>query len=388
VPSELRAALGGTSLETMYGGRRYLQRHVWALPGEEGAVWLGHLVEADDTAANFLFQDMCAGKIAPWPDADWTARLDVVATVPVEPRPGIVLMLFLGRPPVEASPALMRVVMTHSADERDHLLGSAAGHVRALRTGKDEADVALFAWDAGRDRPDLFRWFLELAGEPGSRGALVGVAVDRGQISPAEGHLLASPLERPSWADGPVPWSVASVAAAGLVRVPEGRLTGGDPWWTGGPEGLPWVLELAPGAYEATVVVASHPLAGRQCAALHLRMSGEAAVSWSLVRTIYGEPGYTVEVGAAGLGAVGAYEPPRIYDEPSWEEWITSASPWWYELDAGDAGSLLMCSVGPQHQECRTWLGVDEGGRVVGVVTDLGLLDLDLESDARLPWAD
>jgi hypothetical protein len=386
-PNALRAALGGNSVETTWGGRRYLHWHVWSLPGDHGAVWLGHLVEADDSSANFLFQDMCAGKTAPWREGDWPARLDVIATLPAEPRPGIVSMLFLGRPTADSSPALTRVVMAHAADERDPLLRFAAAHVRGLRTRKPEADDALFDWDAGRDRPDLFHWLLELAGEDGSRAALVGAAVGRGRISEGEGRLLASPLERPAWADGPVPWSLASVVAAGPVRVPEGRLTGGDPWWTGGREGLPWIVELPPGAYEATVVVASHPLAGRQCAALQLGVSGGEAVSWSLVRTVYGKPGYTVEVGVAGLGAVGAYDPPRIYDEPSQEEWITEAPPWWHELDAGDAGSLLMCSVGPQHQECRTWRGVDDEGRVVGVVTDLGLLDLDLESDPQLPWS-
>jgi hypothetical protein len=45
-----------------------------------------------------------------------------------------------------------------------------------------------------------------------------------------------------------------------------------------------------------------------------------------------------------------------------------------------------MCTVGPQHQLCRTWIGSSSDDEVVALVTDLGLLGLDLTKTATLPW--
>ena len=45
-------------------------------------------------------------------------------------------------------------------------------------------------------------------------------------------------------------------------------------------------------------------------------------------------------------------------------------------VDAGELGSIVMFTVGPQHQLCRTWAGYAEDGRIVRVVSDLGLIHL------------
>lgn len=385
-PEEVRRALGLKTVETMYGGLRYLEWHLWTVPGLAGADWLRELALADDVRANFLYQDMSSGKLPRWSDADWPVRLDVLAALPAEPRPGIVTMLAMSKPPREACPSLVRVVLAHGVDERDHLTRSAAAHIRAHRSGEPAADAGLFDWSAQSTRPELFRWLLELAGDSGTRHGLVEAAVDAGAITVEDGRRLAAPLERPAWADGEVPWRIAAVRPAGVVRLPDGRLTGGDPWWTGGAEGIPWLVELPRGAFDVTAIVASHPLLGQECAALHLCVGPERAASWTLIPTVYGHEGYHVEVGTAGLGSVAAYEALLVHDEPVLDEWLADDPPRWRTMDGGDAGSLVMCSVGPQHQLCRTWLGKSDAGEVVALVTDLGLIDLDPGVDPRLPW--
>lgn len=384
-PDELRRWLGVRTVETTWGGLRYLHGHLWALPGPAGADWLRALADADDVRANFLFQDMARGTLPRWRDADWTDRLDVVASLPAEPRPGIVTMLFLLRPPREACPALVRVALAHGLDERDHVTRSVAGHIRAHRSGDAAVDAGLFDWAAHATRRELFRWLLELSGDAGAREALVHWARAAGSISAEDGLWLAAPLVRPAWADDDVPWTVSAVKAAGAVTLPAGRLTGGDPWWTGGVEGLPWVIEVSPGTYEVSVVTARHPLASDECAALQLVVGAGPVESWTLISGAHGA-GYHVEVGVAGLGSVAAYESMLVHEVPDPEGWFSRAGAWWREIDGGPAGSLVMCSVGPQHQLCRTWVGTDDAGEVTALVTDLGLLELDLEVDGRLPW--
>ena len=234
-----------------------------------------------------------ADAVAAWTAEEWSERLDVVAPLPVEPRPALVALFALGTPPRSAMPAVVRVAIAHAADERDPLVRLAAGRLRAHR-GSPEESVGLFDWEAGLARPELFLWLLELSGDAGTRPALVAAAA----IPAGDAERLAAPLERPAWADGDVPWELDGVADAGEVRLPDGRLTGGDAWWTGGAEGFPWAIEVPPGTYPVRIATASHPLEGRDCAALELLLdAGTAAERWSLVGT------YRVEVGAASLGA-------------------------------------------------------------------------------------
>ena len=110
-PDELAASLRPGAGHT-YGGRRYLQRQVWSLRGPEGARWMGVLARADPAASP------PAEIVSPWTAEEWSDRLDVVAGLPVEPRPAL-LALVVGSTPRSAMPAVVRVVIAHADDELD-----------------------------------------------------------------------------------------------------------------------------------------------------------------------------------------------------------------------------------------------------------------------------
>lgn len=110
-----------------------------------------------------------------------------------------------------------------------------------------------------------------------------------------------------------------------------------------------------------------------------------AAAGPALIRLVMAHGRYTVEVGIAGFGAVAVYDQSVIY-ESEHADLPGASPPFWRTLDAGSTGSLVFCSVGPQHQTCRTWVGTAASGRAAAVVTDLGLLDLDLAANPTLPW--
>ena len=178
-----------------------------------------------------------------------------------------------------------------------------------------------------------------------------------------------------------MPWELDGIVEAGEVRLPAGQLTGGDPCWTGGAEGFPWTIDVPPGSYPVRVATASHPLEGRDCAALELLLDRDAAVErWALVRTGRGDDGYRVEVGVASLGAQAVYGLSPLADG-----FFERPRPTWETIDGGADGTIVLCSVRPQHQLCRTWVGTASGGPVA-VVTDLGLLGLELDRAPSLPW--
>lgn len=105
VPEEL--AIGLRTSADPHGGQRWLQEHVWQIPGLEGARWLRTLAEADHIRANFLYQDMRSGRVPMWVDEDWPDRLDALAQLPANPRPGIISMLPLITVPRVAGPAFL-----------------------------------------------------------------------------------------------------------------------------------------------------------------------------------------------------------------------------------------------------------------------------------------
>lgn len=118
-------------------------------------------------------------------------------------------------PPRSAAAAQVRCILAHTDGERDGVVRRAAENLRALRGAAVAGDVDLYDWDAGHDRPELFRWLLELSGEPGARPALVAAAAAAGRISASDAAWLARPMDRPAWADGEVPWQVDSVETVG-----------------------------------------------------------------------------------------------------------------------------------------------------------------------------
>ena len=380
-PDELAASLVPRA-GVQYGGQRYLRLHVWSLRGGDGARWLGILARADPRSS---MPGLDAAIVSTWTPQEWSERLAVVAGLPVEPRPALVALFAVTRPPRSAMPGVGRVAIVHGRDERDPLFRLAADRVREYRVSAEDS-VELFDWEARHARPELFRWLLELSGDAGTRGPLLAASVRAGRLPAHEEPWLAEPLDRPAWADGKVPWELDGVVVAGELRLPDGELTGGDPWWTGGAEGFPWRIEVPAGSFQVRLVIAKHPLAGRECAALELLLDGETAVErWSLVRATSDEEGYRVEVGVASLGAPSAYGAPIAEDFG--DAFFRRPRPAWDTADGGVAGTIVLCSVGPQHQLCRTWIG-SASGRPVAVVTDLGLLELELARNRARPWHD
>lgn len=346
-------------------------------PGDDGARWLQRLCNRDPTRVGSLIQEMLTGALPRWPDADFPARLDVLAALPPDPRPAPLSYLNMLHPPVSALLALVRVVLVHGTSATDYLVRSAAEQVRAARTSDPVRDVDLFDWPALARRPALGVWLLELSGAAGDRAPLVRAAVAAGLIDDVTAERLAAAMARPAWAGGEVPWQIHEVAAAGTVRLPDGRLSGGDPWWTGGQEGIPFTVDVPPGEHQVGVLTAHHPLARNECAALRLTLAPNAApVRWELVEVprLDGPSGYWVEVGVASLAPPQLYEVALVHDSADAER-ILGEPASWLRLDGGEQGSMVMCTVGPQHQTCLTWTGYDAEGRLVAVITDLGLLE-------------
>ena len=176
-------------------------------------------------------------------------------------------------------------------------------------------------------------------------------------------------------------WHVETVVDAGIVKLQDGWLSGGDPWWS--REGVSFELRLAPGAYPVRVAVAmaqAEEKTWRECAAAELIVDAAAVPTrWELVPTLaFATPcgGYWSELGvtcfaptdwlATGPMSVRDLLPP---EHPGWQQ---------HDDDEGDDDlSLVLFTVGPQHGECLTFAGYDDTGRVTRVVTDLGLLDVD-----------
>jgi hypothetical protein len=184
-------------------------------------------------------------------------------------------------------------------------------------------------------------------------------------------------------------WHLETVVEAGTVKLPDGWLSGGDPWWS--REGVSFELRLPPGAYPVHVAVAvaqGNETTWRECAAAELIVDAKAvATRWELVPTLAfatAGGGYQTEVGVTCFGPTDwlATGPMSVRDLPP------PPHPGWEQIDDDDGdddGSLVLFTVGPQHAECMTFVGRDNAGRVTRVVTDLGLLDIDPRTHP-LPW--
>ena len=176
---------------------------------------------------------------------------------------------------------------------------------------------------------------------------------------------------------------------AGTVKLPDGWLSGGDPWWS--REGVSFELRLPPGAYPVRVAVAvaqGESKTWRECAAAELIVDADVApTQWELVPTLtfaMQGGGYWSELGvtcfaptdwlATGPMSARDLSPP---EHPGWDQLDDD--------DGDDELSLVLFTVGPQHGECLTFAGHDAAGRITRVVTDLGLLDLDPRT-RPLPW--
>ncbi len=361
---------------------RFLFRAISHLPGPEAAEWLVKLVRSRDWHVADAFRAMATSDDPEWTPEDWSLRLNLIADTFPE-RPGFLLHFPAIRPPAGCAPAQVRLACTYAEDETDLLLRSIAENIEHYRSGVPANDVSLYWWEGAEEKADLLLWILELSGAGPERTKVVAAALDAGFIDAQQAETLGRDLTRPAWADGEVPWAVSDVVDAGHVQLPDGRLAGGDPWWSF--EAIYWTVELEPGSYPVRVVIAEHPLQGRQCAAAELMVdAGAQATAWELVESSNRHSdGYMVEVGVGSFGAVEALKPGL--DMESHGEFMTQAASY-AEVDGGEVGSLVMFTVGPQHQDCLTWIGRSEDGRIVRLVTDLGLMGID-PTKAPLPWA-
>jgi len=364
-------------------GRRFITERVWGLPGESGAYWLLKIIAAHDFEAKSLFQDMPTGRLRAWEPGDWTARLEALAEARLSPPPGLLRVFGIAAPPPESSAAQVKLACRYATRREDYLLRTVAGNVRSYRTGDPAVDVALFWWPAEGSERELLRWLVELGGEPSARHPLVAAAAAAGLVDVPTRRYLDAELDRPEWADREVPWTVDRVVEAGDVRLPDGRVSGGDAVWSS--HGVPVTVALHPGGFRVRVAIATHPLMGEECAAAELVVDPDAeAIGWELLRTGGGREGYIVEVGVGCFAASAIFEHTEGLGELA-ELIGRHASV--LEIDRGEAGSAVLFTVGPQHAVCRTWRGLSADGRVVRLVTDLGLLELDPARSRSVPWA-
>lgn len=383
---DAQASPGDGRYEGPYGlspslDERFILSALFLLQGQDGVVWMNRIRrrKRGERELNSMFQAMHAGRLPMWEPEDWAPRLAALADERTEPRPDILRVFVIGTPPAASSAAQVRLAWVYADEPTDELLRTVARNVRGYRSGDAVRDVSLFAWNPPPERRGILSWILELSGPAGAREALVRAAYDERRIDDLTRGELSTVLERPAWADEDVPWEIIDVVEAGTVRVPDGRLAGGDPWWSF--EGLPFEVQVPAGSYEVRVLVAVHPLRGRGNAAAEILIQPDAPVErWSLIETTGNGEGYTVEVAVGSFGAAETLCPGLGEDLPND---ILGDTPMAVEVDGGEAGSLVMFSVLPQHQLCRTWIGTTSDGSVARLLTDLGLLDVDPTKSAR-----
>jgi hypothetical protein len=103
--------------------------------------------------------------------------------------------------------------------------------------------------------------------------------------------------------------------------------------------------------------VAAHPLYPRENAAAELVLDGGVpVVEWELVETTPPHhEGCVVEVRVGSFGATVSLCPGMNEELP--DDMFRGPSPRFREVDGGELGTLVMFSVGPQHQDCRTFAG-------------------------------
>lgn len=391
-PDAIRAALAppqGTPRYLIGGpGQRSLIDRLWVLPGQPGLDWLLWLLDQREDQARRLFSGMNdPARAAMWSTADWVARLDAVADAALSPPPALLRSFAAGtrHAPRESLAAQMRLACVYATGPDDWLVLTVATFLARCDTDGAVTDPLLLWWPQVASEVQCWRWIVDRALTPERQAAMVDAAISRGRLPEEVGRLLMG-----SAPTGPLhsledPWEMDDIHDAGVVALPDGRLSGGDPWWTF--EGLPFVIELSPGEYPVRVITARHSIRGRECAAAELLIDADApVVGWNLQPDVStGLDGYTVEVGVASFGPAEALLQGDGVDGLERSFIGTHAN--FTEVPVGALGSLVIFTVGPQHQECRTWIARNDRGEAVRVVSDLGLLDIDPVHNPTLPWA-
>jgi Protein of unknown function (DUF4241) len=370
--------------EQISTGFRFVRAALFAHPDERARRWMVDWFRTNPTTARFEYSAMRTGRMrSTWSAEEWSRRMHALCDAELPESP----LLFVddGLPP-ETSVAQVRLACTYASSPVDHTLRAVARNVRAYAAGDAVRDAELFWWAAEGSTVELLRQILELSGPPGARADVVAAAFGSGRIDEATRDFLAADVPRPAWADGDVEWEIDEIAEPGMVVVPDGRLSGADPYW--GFEGVRFEVTVPPGSYPVRVFEAIHPLLGRACAAAELIVDPEAEVArWERLgvrESPREEFGYRVEVGVGSFGAARALTEASVYDLAPLDDYLGSRV-WHAAVDADELGSFVMFSVGPQHQLCRTWAGYTAEGLVARVLTDLGLIHLNPEANPDDP---
>jgi hypothetical protein len=345
---------------------------LWGLPGDEGAEWLVKMIPTCEHFLSGRMQEMSNGRIRPWSAEDWITRLDRI-TAECEELPSFLTFIGMGAPPADTAPAQVRLASRFATRIEDKIVRDVAENIGGYLTGDPARDVDLFWWPAAERAPATILWLLELSGSPQYRLRLVEEARRNSRLNDQLAKVLSTDVDGPEWTRGEVSWQVSEVVAAGTVNVPGGKMAGGSPWAGPGPA---FELDVQSGEYPVRLVVASHPLLGSENAAAEVRISGAEVAEWNpIVTDFYGPDGYVAEAGVAAFGAARAFE--AFVDELPEDLIPTDPEPRHVTVDVaeGSAGNIVAFTVGPQDQQCRSWLGVDIEGQPAVVVTDLGLLD-------------
>lgn len=374
-----------------FSHERFIKAALFHLSGEEGGRWMLRQIRSDDIGVSSSYQDMRVEREAPpWTPDTWVHRLNALAEAKLEPRPGLLRVFGIGGkpPPIESAAAQVRVALVYADDPTDYLLRSVGKALAGYSEGDAAADVDFFHWEADQRQIPLLRQLLEMCGPPGHRDQVVAAALEAGRVAPALAEQLAAPMDRQDWVDGPVPWAVAEVVDVGVARVPSGRVALADPYWA--HEVLRWTVEVPPGEYPLRAVTASHPLQGNGNAALELVVSPDAEVSeWRLIESADPHSDGVVPENVVALadGDLMVDVPFEVVDpvENSPMDAAFERGARHFELDAGARGNLWVFLPGVQHATCLSWTAHDAAGTVVRIVSDLGLLELDLTHD-ELPW--
>ncbi len=350
---------------------RFLRAALWTFPDARAREWMVGQFRTNAIGARFAYDDMRVGwKRSSWDAEEWSTRVHLLCDAGLQVPP---FSVDPGLPP-GTSAAQVRLACTYASSAADRLLRAVAANVRRYRSGDPARDAALVWWEVDELQSELLRVLLEAAGPPGARRPLVDAAEAAGRLGATTAAFLAADVPRPAWMDGDVPWEVDEVVDAGYVEVPDGRLSAADPYWAF--EGVPFVLEVPPGRHPVRLTMAIHPLAGRACAVAELVIDEAAEVgAWERLGARDEEFGYRVEVGVGCFGAARALTEAPFHElaPPDFAAETAAYMP----VDTEELGSIVMFTVAPQHQLCRTWAARSPAGDVTRVISDLGLLHVD-----------
>ena len=362
-----------------YEYRRILDA-LWSLPGEEGAIWFLRVVPRFQLDVSFAFQEMAVGEREDWSPEDWSLRLHRLCDAGIDP-PDFLSYFGMARPPAESAPAQSRLACEFSGVGDGRLLSEVAENLRGYFSNAPEQDVALFWWPAAWSTPEALRALLALTAPSGYRTSLIEAALSQGEIDGATASYLSAELPETEASGEEAKWTATSWIDAGLVALPSGDLAGGSPWASDAAPAF--VVDVPPGRYLVRLLVASHPMVGMENAVAVVEITDAKVVKWDPIPArIEGVEGYLADAGVGAFGAARALGD-FLGELPGELQPSGAARHAWLGVSGIGDEQILAFTVGPQDQQCRSWLGVDANDRPSALATDLGLLDDPLSAIRR-----